>query len=122
MALPCTSGHSAETLLSPYLTATLGLLGAEESTLIYSTFYTQELLSYAPTTSNSVTGLLTVPPLSPHPTQSVDEAAIVAEAAFRTAVASLKGERKALYDQGQQNGFWPSLDDMDENRDNDTRW
>jgi hypothetical protein len=121
MALPSNSGQ-AEAMLSPYLTAVLVLLRAEKS-LICSTFYTQELLSYTPTASNSLMGLLAVPSLSPHPTQGVDEAAIVAEATFRKAIASLKGERKVLYDQGcEQNGFWPSLDEMEENEDNDIQW
>lgn len=123
MALPGNPDHEAEALLSPYLTAVLVLLGAEEKTLISSTFYIQELVSYTPTASNSSMGLLAVPSLSPHLTQGVDEAATVAEAAFWKAVASLSGERKAHFDQGsERKGIWPSLAEMEDNEDNDIQW
>ncbi|OJA18371.1 hypothetical protein AZE42_00727 [Rhizopogon vesiculosus] len=119
MALPSDSGRSAEALLRPYLTAVLALLRAEE-TLSCSTFYMQELVSYAPTTTDSLMGLLAVPSLNPHLTQGVDEAAIAAEATFWKAVACLHGERKALFD--QDSGFWPSLAEMEENEGDDIQW
>ncbi|KAG0695445.1 FAD/NAD-P-binding domain-containing protein [Suillus ampliporus] len=124
MPLPSNSGHSAETLLRPYLTAVLLLLrAAEQKTLICSTFYIQELVSYTPSTSDSLVGLLAVPSLSPHPTQGVDEAAIIAEATFRKAETSLNGERKELLNHRyEQIGFWPLLAEMDDDDGNDMQW
>ncbi|KAG1724804.1 FAD/NAD(P)-binding domain-containing protein [Suillus lakei] len=125
MPLPSNSIHSAEILLQPYLTAVLLLFQAEkqQKTLIFSTFYMQELASCAASTSDSLVGLLAVPSLSPHTTQGVDEAAMVAEVIFRKAANFLKGERKELFNQGcEQNGFWPLLVEMEEGVGHDVQW
>ncbi|KAG1729069.1 FAD/NAD-P-binding domain-containing protein [Suillus paluster] len=125
MPLPSNSDHSAETLLRPYLTTVLSLLQSEkqQKTLIRSTFYMQELVSCTPGTSDSFVGLLAVPSLSPHPTQGIDEAAIVAEATFRKAETCLNGERKELCSEGcEQIGFWPLLAEIEDSEGNDLQW
>ncbi|KAG1764633.1 FAD/NAD(P)-binding domain-containing protein [Suillus occidentalis] len=122
MPLLTNSIHSAEILLRPYLTAVLILFRAEQqeqNTLICSTFYMQELASCTGNTSDSLVGLLTVPSLSPHTTQGVDEAAVVAEAAFRKATSFLDGEKKDI---SKQNVFWPLLVEMVEGGGNDMQW
>ncbi|KAG2139765.1 FAD/NAD-P-binding domain-containing protein [Suillus clintonianus] len=125
MPLRSNSIHSAETLLRPYLAAVLLLFRTEEQqkTLICSTFYMQELASSTASNSDSLAGLLAVPSLSPHTTQGVDEAAIVAEATFRKAAASLNGERQEHFNQGcKQDGFWPSLAEIQGGESNDMQW
>jgi hypothetical protein len=122
MPLLTNSIHSAEILLRPYLTAVLILFRAEQqeqNTLICSTFYMQELASCTGNTSDSLVGLLAVPSLSAHTTQGVDEAAVVAEAAFRKAAAFLDGEIKDI---SKQNIFWPLLAEMVEGEGNDMQW
>jgi RAB protein geranylgeranyltransferase component A len=125
MPLPTNSIHSAEILLRPYLTAVLLLFRAEQQqqkSLIWSTFYTQELASCTASTSDSLVGLLAVPSLSPHITQGVDEAAIIAEATFRKAVSSLNGEIKEINQGCEKNDFWPLLTEMEEGGENDIQW
>jgi hypothetical protein len=82
----------------------------------------QELASYTASTSDSLVGLLAVPLLTPHTTQGVDEAAIVAEATFRKAASSLNREIKDI-DQGcEKNVFWPLLAEMEEEEGNNMQW
>ncbi|KAG2069991.1 FAD/NAD(P)-binding domain-containing protein [Suillus decipiens] len=122
MPLTTNSVPSAEILLRPYLTAVLVLFRAEQqeqTRLICSTFYTQELASCTSSTSDSLVGLLAVPSLSPHTTQGVDEAAVVAEATFRKVVFSLNGEIK---EGCEQNMFWPLLAEMEEGEGNNMQW
>ncbi|KAG1766509.1 FAD/NAD-P-binding domain-containing protein [Suillus placidus] len=125
MPLHTNSIHSAEILLRPYLTAVLSLFRAEQQqqkTLICSTFYMQELVSCLSSTSDSLVGLLAVPSFSPHTTQGVDEAAIVAEAIFRKAASCLNGERKEINQGCEQHVFWPLLDEVEEGEGNDMQW
>lgn len=125
MPLPNNSIHSSEILLRPYLTAVLLLFRAEQQqqkALIFSTFYIQELPSYTANTSDSLVGLLAVPSVSPHTTQGVDEAAIVAEATFRKAASSLNREIKEINQGCEKNVFWPLLAEMEEEEDNNMQW
>lgn len=125
MPLLTNSVHSAEILLRPYLTAVLSLFPAEQQqqkTLICSTFYMQELNSCTASTSDPLVGLLAVPSSSPHITQGVDEAAIVAEATFRKAAYSLNREIKEMNQGCEQTVFWPVLAEMEEGEGNDMHW
>ncbi|KAG1811356.1 FAD/NAD(P)-binding domain-containing protein [Suillus variegatus] len=125
MPLLTNSVHSAEILLRPYLTAVLLLFPAEQQqqkTLICSTFYMQELNSCTASTSDPLVGLLAVPSSSPHITQGVDEAAIVAEATFRKAAYSLNREIKEMNQESEQTVFWPVLAEMEEGEGNDMHW
>jgi hypothetical protein len=125
MPLLTNSIHSAEILLRPYLTAVLILFRAEQqeqNTLISSTFYMQELASCTSSTSDSLVGLLAVPPLSPHTTQGVDEAAVVAEATFKQAAFFLNGEMKDINQECKKNVFWPLLAEMVEGEGSDMQW
>ncbi|KAG2130464.1 FAD/NAD-P-binding domain-containing protein [Suillus bovinus] len=124
MPLPTNSVHSAEILLRPYLTAVLLLFRSEQQqqqTLICSTFYMQELVSCTTSTSDPLVGLLAVPSLSPHTTQGVDEAAIVAEATFRKATSFLNGETKDI-EGCEHHVFWPVLAEMEEEEGNVMQW
>jgi hypothetical protein len=82
----------------------------------------QELASCTSSTSDSLVGLLAVPSLSPHTTQEVDEAAIVAEDTFRKAASFLDGEIKDINQGCKQNVFWPLLAEIMEGEGNDMQW
>ncbi|KAG1895929.1 FAD/NAD(P)-binding domain-containing protein [Suillus fuscotomentosus] len=112
MPLLTNSVHSAEILLRPYLTAVLSLFPAEQ----------QQQKTLISSTSDPLVGLLAVPSSSPHITQGVDEAAIVAEATFRKAAYSLNREIKEMNQGCEQTVFWPVLAEMEEGEGNDMHW
>ncbi|EPQ59734.1 FAD/NAD P-binding domain-containing protein [Gloeophyllum trabeum ATCC 11539] len=110
---PC----SAETLLKPYLQATLSSVTTISTPpeALFSVFYTinghRELYPRL-STADSSSRVLVTPPSSPLLPESMDDAACNAEALFRHAVHLLRPGQA-----GTVEGLWPPLENQDEEED-----
>jgi hypothetical protein len=114
---------SPETILKPYLDATLSLTVTSPDSLtepLFSTYYIQKLppasssKPSSPLLSDLPSTVLITPPPSTLLPESSDSAATNAEAVFHEAIRTLKSIQETLesvnLDEGEDEPFWPLIE------------